>query len=70
MYFWRTDQLIDDLKQNSVTQADFKNYYLVSSIFILLSFFSLSQTGGEELKISLAGFVINLGLLVSWINAA
>ncbi|WP_284729912.1 hypothetical protein [Acinetobacter sp. ANC 5378] len=34
-----------------------------------MSFFALSQTGVEELKISLAGFVINLGLLVSWINA-
>ena len=70
MYFWRTDQLIDDLKQNSIAQADFKNYYLVSGILILLSFFALSQTGVEELKISLAGFVINLGLLISWINAA
>ncbi|TCH64674.1 hypothetical protein [Acinetobacter sp. ANC 4862] len=70
MYFWRTDQLIDDLKQNSIAQADFKNYYLVSGILLLLSFFALSQTGVEELKISLAGFVINLGLLISWINAA
>ena len=58
MYFWRTDQLIDDLKQNRVTQADFKNYYLVSGILILLGFFALSQTAVEELKISLAGFVI------------
>lgn len=70
MYFWRTDLLIKDLKQNSVSQADFKNYYLVSGILILLGFFALSQTGIEELKISLAGFVINLGLLISWINAA
>ena len=70
MYFWRTDQLINDLKQNRVTQGDFKNYYMVSGILILLGFFALSQTGVEELKISLAGFVINLGLLISWINAA
>lgn len=70
MYFWRTDQLIKDLKQNSITQAEFKNYYLISGILILLSFFVLSQTGVDELKISLAGFVINLGLLISWINAA
>ena len=70
MYFWRTDQLIDDLKQNRVTQADFKNYYLVSGILILLGFFALSQTAVKELKISLAVFLINLGLLISWINAA
>ncbi|OAL79027.1 hypothetical protein AY606_06255 [Acinetobacter sp. SFB] len=70
MYFWRTDQLIKDLKQNSITHAEFKNYYLISGILILLSFFVLSQTGVDELKISLAGFVINLGLLISWINAA
>lgn len=70
MYFWRTDLLIKDLKQNRVTQADFKNYYLVSGILILLGFFALSQTAVEELKISLAVFLINLGLLISWINAA
>ena len=54
MYFWRTDLLIEDLKQNRVTYADFKNYYLVSSILILLSFFALSQAETEDLKISLA----------------
>ena len=70
MYFWRTDQLIDDLKQNRVTQGDFKNYYMVSGILILLGFFALSQTAVEEIKISLAGFVIHLGLLISWTNAA
>ena len=69
MYFWRTDLLIEDLKQNRVTQADFKNYYLVSSILILLSFFALSQAETEDMKISLASLIINIGLLVTWINA-
>ncbi|MGA9699331.1 hypothetical protein ACVBEE_03350 [Acinetobacter sp. ANC 3781] len=69
MYFWRTDLLIEDLKQNRVTYADFKNYYLVSSILILLSFFALSQAETEDLKISLASLIINIGLLITWINA-
>ena len=68
MYFWRTDLLIEDLKQNRVTQADFKNYYLVCSILILLSFFALSQAETEDLKISLASLIINIGLLITCIT--
>lgn len=70
MYFWRTDQLIEDLKHNSVSQAQFKNYYLASGLIILLSFCVVSQTSSEEMKLSLAILVINIGLLISWTNAA
>lgn len=69
MYFWRTDKLIEDLKQNRVSQNEFKNYYLASSIVVLLGIFASSQAEPEELKISFALFLINLGLLISWINA-
>lgn len=69
MYFWRTDQLIEDLKQNRIKQEDFKNYYLVSGIIILFAFFASSQIAPEDIKISLALFLINAGLLISWVNA-
>jgi len=69
MYFWRTDKLIEDLKQNRVSQNEFKNYYLASSIIVLLGIFASSQIEPEELKISFALFLINLGLLISWTNA-
>jgi len=53
MYFWRTDKLIEDLKQNRVSQNEFKNYYLASSIIVLLGIFASSQIEPEELKINL-----------------
>lgn len=69
MYLWRTDKLIDDLKQNKVNQAEFKNYYLASGVIVLLGIFAASQIEPEDVKTSLALFLINLGLLISWTNA-
>ena len=68
MYLWRTDKLIDDLKQNKVNQAEFKNYYLASGVIVLLGIFAASQIEPEDVKTSLALFLINLGLLISWTN--
>lgn len=68
MYFWRTDKLIADLKQNTVSQAQFKNYYLASGIFILLIVFLMSQMPVEDWKMNLSLFLINSGLLISWMN--
>ena len=68
MYFWRTDQLIDDLKHDRVTNTQFKNYYLVGSILMLLSFFILDISPAKPLKLSIANFLINWGLLITWTN--
>jgi hypothetical protein len=69
MYFWNTTQLIKDLKNNQVSESDFKNYYVVSGILILFSIFLLSHLPTEDWKISLSVFLINSGLLMSWMNA-
>ena len=69
MYFWNVKRLVHDLKTNQVTQTQFKNYYIISGILILLSFFVVAITPEQPVRLNLATFVINLGLLVSWTNA-
>lgn len=69
MYFWNVKQLIHDLKTNQVQQGQFKNYYIASSILILLSFFFVAISPEQPVKLNLATFVVNLGLLISWTNA-
>lgn len=69
MYFWNSTQLIKDLTNNQVSQADFKNYYVASSVLVLLSIFLLSQLPTEDWKMGLSVFLLNSGLLMSWMNA-
>lgn len=68
MYFWNTTQLVNDLKNNQVSESEFKNYYLASGILILFSVFLLSQIPAEDWKMNLSLFMINGGLLISWMN--
>ncbi|CAB1213210.1 hypothetical protein [Acinetobacter bouvetii] len=69
MYFWNVNQLIEDLKSNRITQAQYKNYYIASSILILLSFFLVVITPEQPVRLNFAVFLVNLGLLISWTNA-
>lgn len=69
MYFWNVNKLIQDLKTNQVTQTQFKNYYIISGILILLSLFFVAITPEQPVRLNLATFVVNLGLLISWTNA-
>lgn len=69
MYFWNLQKLIDDLRLNKVTAVQYKNYYIASSILILFSFFVLTISPEQPVKINFAVFLINVGLLISWTNA-
>ncbi len=39
MNFWKTNKLVEDLKNNSLDENNFKNYYLVTSIIVLLGYY-------------------------------
>ena len=68
MYFWNTSRLIDDLKQEKLTEENFKNYYICGGILFLFSIFILQISPKQNYQISMASFIINLGLLITWIN--
>ena len=42
MYIWKTNKLAEDLKENKVSQTDFKRYYLISSVILSISVYFLS----------------------------
>jgi len=37
MYLWKINNLVSELRKESLTQENFKNYYLVSSVIVILS---------------------------------
>lgn len=39
MYFWRTPQLVQDLRTEALGEADFKSYYLATSILTSICFY-------------------------------
>jgi hypothetical protein len=55
MRFWRTDSLVDDIRNGSLTQVDEKNYYISLALVGILSAFS----GGTE---------SNLGFDLIWVS--
>lgn len=69
MYFWRTDQLIEDLKQDKLNEGNFKNYYLCATILVLFSVFIITVSPEKNISMALASSVIQLGLLITFTNA-
>ena len=47
MYIWKTENLVEDLKSNKVTERNFKNYYLASSLLMMISYY-LAMTDPPE----------------------
>ena len=69
MHFWNVNKLIDLLRENKVTESGFKNYYIASSILIFFSYLALTLTPESSPTEAWASFVLQVGLLISWINA-
>ena len=69
MYFWDVKKLTEDLKHNRVSAVEFKNYYIVLSLLLLAGQCLYSFSPAEESKMVLASLVIQVGLLLSWVNA-
>ena len=52
MYIWKTDKLSSDIKKNTLTEKDWKDYFLAGAILITLSMYML-QTMPRTNMISL-----------------
>jgi len=63
MYFWNVNKLVEDLKLNKVSETDFKNYYIVSAIIILLSSLALTLAPESTVSAAWASFILQIGLL-------
>lgn len=39
MYFWNTKKLVADIKNNVLTENDYKNYYIAGGVLLLFVIF-------------------------------
>ena len=69
MYFWNVNKLVEDLRLNKVSEVDFKNYYIASTIIIFFGYLALTLTPESSASEAWASFILQVGLLMSWMNA-
>jgi hypothetical protein len=61
MYFWKTDELARAIKEDKVSELEWKNYYLAASVFLLISIYLgalAPRTGGIPLLLLEAALII------------
>jgi len=68
MYFWNTKKLIDDLRNNRLTEQNYKNYYLVSSVFMLIMMFAMRFAPVDGELPNLIDAVLSTIILIVGIN--
>ena len=68
MYFWNTNKLIDDLKNERLADRDYKNYYLVSASVTCLMMFSMRFSPVVDVVPSIIDIVISLIMLIIGMN--
>lgn len=69
MYFWSVKRLVEEIRLNKVSETHYKNYYIASSILIFFSYLALTLTPESKPTEAWASFVLQIGLLISWVNA-
>jgi len=69
MYIWNVNRLVEDIRLNKVSETHYKNYYIASSILIFFSYLALTLTPESKLTEAWASFILQIGLLISWVNA-
>jgi hypothetical protein len=68
MYFWNTNKLIDDLKNERLADRDYKNYYLVSASVTCLMMFAMRFSPVVDVVASIIDIVISLMMLIIGMN--
>ncbi len=69
MYFWNTEKLIDDLKNNRLTEESFKNYYITVGLFTLLGMYAVHLAPRINPQSVIVEFVMSIGILITGLNA-
>ena len=68
MYFWNTKALSEDIKNSTVSDNDYKNYYLAGSIFITLSMYLVALSPREDSTSVLLEAILMIGILIFGIS--
>ena len=70
MYFWRTDRLVAEINSQSLSENDYKNYYLATTLVTLFSCYLLMVEPPREILASSVEMIATMAITVTGINAA
>lgn len=69
MQFWNTAKLIEQLKHDQLSQANYKNYYITVGLLTLLGMYAVQLTPRINTQLVIVEFVLSIGLLISATNS-
>jgi len=69
MYFWKTALLAKDIKENLLSDNDWKKYYLASAIFVSLCMYFLRVSPPDETLIVLVEAILVIGIIIFGVQA-
>jgi hypothetical protein len=71
MYFWKTQQLVNDLRAGPLDEGDLKNYYLISSVIIsMVLSTSFMLPADENMFVSALDAIGSIIITIIGINVA
>lgn len=70
MYIWNTGKLVAELKKNSLTEENFKNYYLATSILYLIGFYAATLSPPNSLSALTLEAIGSIGITIFGLNLA
>ena len=68
MYYWKTKQLVNEIKADTLTEATKKNYYIGSSTIILLGVYLAIIAGTDNIPVTLLEGSLTFAAMVLGIN--
>ena len=70
MYIWKTDKLSSDIKENTLTEKDWKDYFLASAILISLSMYMIQTLPRTNMLSLMVEAILMIAITVIGINIA
>lgn len=64
MYFWNTKALSRDIKNNQLSEKEWKNYYLAGSIFVTLSMYLVALRPASNINAVLIEAILMVVILI------
>lgn len=64
MYFWKTEVLADDIKNNNVSDKDWMKYFLAWTLFSTLVPYLVSVSPYEDMSVMLAEMLVIVGVVI------
>jgi len=68
MYFWKTHQLAEDIKNETISDNEWKNYYLAGSILVVLSMYLILLSPREDIYSVLVEVAGTIGVIIFGVN--